>query len=257
MPWTMHLKGLSSLFASHWELRPRQRLDPLLIHVIEVLSLMDMPTFVVGRQSPCLDLWKTYRLNRPPDEERMYDDADIEETCGIPRSLLDLICNIENINTKQQLWHWKGHAGNVQQCHLWEAYRFAAILRAEGSQWVDHLSSSTGEASELAMCRLMASLDALFAGLDLPQYHHLLIWNSVLYPLFVARVASIVSPNFGRWGLQAHDWFETLASKQHMGNARTVKAFLGTFKARFESENLTVLDLESMATEDGKELTLL
>lgn len=58
------------------------------------------------------------------------------------------------------------HHGNFQQSHLCEAYRFAAILRAEGPHWVDSLRTAATTSHQPVISRPMASLDALFTGLD-------------------------------------------------------------------------------------------
>ena len=268
--WTMHLKGLSSFFVSHWSAQSAQRLeDPWLIHIIEVLAVMDMPTFVVGRTSPCLNLWTRYRLQRPSDEKRIYEDGDVEDISGLPRSLLDLISSIERAHkddTKERLWAWKGHSGTFQQCHLWESYRFAAILRSDErhpdvtvpmSDHQDQAADDNVRARELATCRLLASLDALFTGLDDPQSHHLLMSNSVLYPLFAAGVATMASPKYTAWKSLVQTWVQRLSRENPRDNSRTVRLFLEAYGRKVEGRgNDAAVNVESVAIESDKEIAL-
>lgn len=119
LPWTMHLEGMHSILQSHGLDNYR---SPFRTHLIEVMGVMDMPTFAVGRQNPNIGIWRRYcRKNGRPDE-------DVEPVSGLPRSLLDIFACIGEGATEETFWDWPGERGSFLQCHLWEAFRLAGIL---------------------------------------------------------------------------------------------------------------------------------
>ena len=84
---------------------------------------MDLPLFTVGRQYPCLNIWKDHcRARNEPNE------SEVDKMSGLPKSLLDLISKIGDDVTERDFWDWPGQEGAILLVQLWEAYRLATIL---------------------------------------------------------------------------------------------------------------------------------
>lgn len=217
---------------------------------------MDMPTFCIGRRSPSLHLWRRWRSERSVDEQRIFDDHDIEETSGLPRSLLDLISCINDPNVEEMLWTWKGHVGEIPQIHLWEAYRFAAILWARmlgGSPPYDRLQ-------DLIVNKLMAVLDALYESATRAEALGSLTMNAIIYPLFTAGLAvkscSGLPGRYFLWSMQIDDWLDILDSKQEQSNAQVIKELLNKFAQHTTAGVSPVTIADKLAYENDQEIAL-
>lgn len=219
---------------------------------------MDMPTFCIGRRSPSLQLWRRWRSNRSVDEQRIFDDGDVEETSGLPRSLLDLIACINDPNVEEKLWAWKGHVGEVLQIHLWEAYRFAAILWARmlgGALPHDGLHS-------LIVNKLMAALDALYESATRAEANGSLTMNAIIYPLFTAGLAvkpsSGLSIRYVHWSTQIDKWLDILDAKQKRSNAQVIKGLLNKFSQHTTNGASVspVTSVDELAYENDQEIAL-
>lgn len=57
------------------------------------------------------------------------DDDPVEPVSGLPRSLLDIFCCLEEPDCEEKLWLWPGREGDVLQIYLWDAFRAAAMLK--------------------------------------------------------------------------------------------------------------------------------
>lgn len=144
-------------------------------HVLEVLGVMDMTSFLVGRLHPSLGIWKRVRGLRSDASHRVL--GDIEAVTGLPRTLLDIFSEITeqcdgNSHVESLFWGWTGCVGTLDQCHLWDSWRCAGILDVRrrlhcrfapktpgGSLILDTVYQ--GGNNEAILCRLVASLDAL------------------------------------------------------------------------------------------------
>lgn len=254
----MHLDGLSTLIDYHWRSQSPATIDPLVVHITEVMCIMDLPTFVVGRRTSSLNLWKRYRLERSPNEQRMFDDGDVETTSGVPRSLLDLISCLDESNIQARLWAWRGHVGEIEQCHLWEAYRFAALLNAAKFHPTTENRTHQNPADGLIILRLMAALDAVFGGSDWPKADYLLTANALLYPLFWAGVATAQSVSFARNYSQVKLWLKGLSTKQlPRSNTRLVSSLLDDYERVVAADESYTLDPDRVAFEQKREIVLL
>ncbi|KAK7182856.1 hypothetical protein DPSP01_011980 [Paraphaeosphaeria sporulosa] len=144
-------------------------------HVLEVLGVMDMTSFLIGRLHPSLGIWKRVRDLRSDTSHRVL--GDIEVVTGLPRTLLDIFSEITeqcdvNSQVEAMFWGWRGCVGTLDQCHLWDSWRYAGILDIRrrlrrlwasnapcGSSVFDNLDQAAN--NEAVLCRLIASLDAL------------------------------------------------------------------------------------------------
>ncbi|KAF9731769.1 hypothetical protein PMIN02_008378 [Paraphaeosphaeria minitans] len=144
-------------------------------HVLEVLGVMDMTSFLIGRLHPSIGIWKRMRDLRSDTSHRVL--GDIEAVTGLPRTLLDIFSEITEecsgiSDIEAMFWCWTGCVGTIDQCHLWDSWRYAGILdvrRRWRNRWVpnapcgNHVFNSLDPAAsnEAVLCRLVASLDAL------------------------------------------------------------------------------------------------
>lgn len=209
LPWTVHLEGMHNILQSHG-LADRYctaAQTSFRTHLVEVMGMMDLPFFSVGRQTPCIGIWRRYCQPATPREG-------IEPVSGLPRALVDLFAGISLDTTEQSFWDWPGEPGNFLQCYLWEAYRLAGILtlrrhaRAEERQSRDmrgfsawsQPSACPADATVL-VTRILANLDALrLACVERPAEESF-IKNSILFPIVVAGLEVSVLCQNPQWQL--------------------------------------------------------
>lgn len=138
--WTIHLNGLLSLF-QHIQQTPGPRFNFRFFgyNFLEVLGVMDLPVFTVGRQTPSACIW--YNCCR--------HQTGIEPYSCLPYSFLDLLSTIEDAGTEDRLWSWSyQHTDPIQQS-VWEATRLASILYARQNQL--RLNSPTADPASLSL----------------------------------------------------------------------------------------------------------
>lgn len=166
-------------------------------HSLEVMGVMDIPSMVIGRVGPPVGIWKLMRNLQDGQKGGRVDG--IEVVSGLPRSLLDIFASILENDvefTESRLWAWPGEIGEYLQCHLWDCWRYSGILdvrrrtrmRQSGQAVPSTPAQAAAPASELVLCRLIASMDALNRSFELPQNEHLLCHNGMMYPLVTASL---------------------------------------------------------------------
>ncbi|CAI7663618.1 unnamed protein product [Penicillium glandicola] len=188
LPWTIHLVGLHKILQSHGldDLHHPSTPTHFRIHLLEVMGVLDLACFSVGRQAPEIGIWRRYCQPVAP----RYG---IEPVSGLPRTLLDIFAGIGTETTEQTLWDWPGESGSFLQCYLWEAHRLAGILILRKRAITSSTSLSAWR--QPAMCpadtfvlvgRILANLDALrLASVERPA-EDVYIKNATLFPTFVA-----------------------------------------------------------------------
>ena len=209
LPWTVHLEGMHNILQSHG-LADRYRTATQAVfrtHLIEVMGVMDLPCFSIGRQTPCIGIWRRYCQPSSPREG-------IEPVSGLPRALLDLFAGIGIDTTEQSFWDWPGEVGSFLQSYLWEAHRLAGILtlrrhaRAEEhqSREVRRFSlwrqpgACPAEAAVL-VARILANLDALRLACNERPMEDTFIKNAILFPIIVAGLEVSVLCQNPQWQL--------------------------------------------------------
>lgn len=207
LPWTIHLEGMHNILQSH-EFADQQTMaqsNSFRAHLFEVMGVMDLPYFSVGRQTPVIGIWKRYC------QSSVQEDGP-EPMSGIPRSLINLYSGIGSSTTEQCFWDWPGEVGSFLQCYLWEAHRLAGILvirRVNGKARRDSQKGSTGSnwrqpnecpASETILVgRILANLDALrLACIERPS-EDAFIKNAILFPIFNAGLEAAVLSRNPEW----------------------------------------------------------
>ncbi|KAK2011934.1 hypothetical protein LZ32DRAFT_532927 [Colletotrichum eremochloae] len=206
-PWTIYVQLMADLYhleADLGRLLPSADHNFEVHHSIEVLSIMDLGPLIIGRTSPSLGLWG--HLRKVQDSWQGGRVGGYEVVTGMPRSLLDILADIGNSSDAQEiearLWAWPGDIGQYAQCILWDCWRYTAVLHVRRLERRRKMSSSletiqhqveTGETApfpsrEVVLCRLVASVYALYRAIELPESRHLLVHNGLYYPLVMGSL---------------------------------------------------------------------
>lgn len=205
LPWTMHLEGMHRILQSNGLEDVHSASTPTYfrIHLLEVMGVMDLPCFAVGRQSSEIGIWRRYCQPTAP----RYG---VEPVSGLPRTLLDIFAGIGTETTEQTFWDWPGEQGSFLQCYLWEAHQLAGILalRRQANVPVSSPANTVSAWRQPARCpadtkvlvaRILASLDALrLACIERPLENAHII-NAILFPMFMAGLEVDVMCHKPEW----------------------------------------------------------
>jgi hypothetical protein len=164
-------------------------------HLLEVLGVMDIPSMVIGRSGEPIGVWKL--LRRLQDDFPEGRAEGIEVVSGLPRSLLDIFAGLVDNDpeyTETRFWSWPGEVGESLQVHLWEAWRFSGILEIRRRKRMerkargiyDEVPNNNHPDTEVVLCRLIASIDALQKAYEEPHNQDLLVHNGLPYPVINA-----------------------------------------------------------------------
>ncbi|KAB8230400.1 Zn(II)2Cys6 transcription factor [Aspergillus alliaceus] len=195
MPWTMHLHGMYGILQAHGLHGPGEQTE-FRTHLLEVMGVMDLPTFTVGR-STSLGFWRRYCRGRVPSQPSSGDE-EVEVVSGLPRSLLDIISCIGEGATEEHFWDWSGSPGSLSQHQLWEAYRLAGMLAVRHSELLSVPQPQTMQTDKetsrvvvlpstaIIVSRVLGHLDALRRASPEEEAKGSLILNAIKYPAFIA-----------------------------------------------------------------------
>ncbi|RSL82899.1 hypothetical protein BHE90_005612 [Fusarium euwallaceae] len=176
--WTPLLEGLHGVLQHRGLLHETQR-PPLADHLIEVIGLLDIPCFTLNRITVSLNLWK---LHVGPRKE-----SGIEQTSGLPYTLITLFADLGFPEVEDKLLMWPGELGDeLIQMHLWEAFRNAGILHNRavvGEAQDPDFSSSSKPRTEVLRMKVFSSIQAIFDSGAFTCRRPLA--RAVLYPLFI------------------------------------------------------------------------
>ncbi|KAF7523221.1 hypothetical protein G7054_g11848 [Neopestalotiopsis clavispora] len=186
--WTPLLRGLYFVLQSRNLLEHTVR-QPLTQHLLEVVGLLDLPHFTLNRMNKPLHIWDQFVAP--------YNVTGIEETSGLPYSLLNILADISLPDTEEKLLAWPGEVcQDLVQIHLWEAYRTAAILhsrmlKTKPGRW--NLHNGTGNTKQglsnpILLMKSFASVQAICDSKTEAFARPLA--SAVLYPLFVASICT-------------------------------------------------------------------
>lgn len=192
----MHLHGMYRILQTQGLDVCRDQQPPFRTHLLEVMGVMDLPTFAIGRQNPSLGFWRAYCSFR---QKQSADNDGVEVMSGIPRSLIDIYSRIgEGGATEEDFWNWPGCRGNLLQHQLWEAYRMAGILTVRHGQLHEGSLKPSPQIytnpaipeTDLLVPRILSCLDAICRASVEPEGRDSLVLNAVHYPVFVAGLQS-------------------------------------------------------------------
>ncbi|RSL94660.1 hypothetical protein CDV31_014213 [Fusarium ambrosium] len=149
-------------------------------HAVESLGVMDLPSFVLCRNTPTIGIWKSFRNAQDSWEQGRLDG--VEPVTGVPRSLLDVFA--------------ADGGGDYAQRQLWDCWRLSGILdvrRRHRQRYpsVDFTPTAQGdnEPKDLApdtdtiLCQLMKSIEAVHQAFGTPCPENLPFYNGLVYPL--------------------------------------------------------------------------
>ncbi|KAM0341698.1 hypothetical protein ACHAPU_009946 [Fusarium lateritium] len=184
-PWTMYIDLMVKIYDLKNKLNTPGQIpinDLHTQHVLEVLGVMDLPSMAVGRINPSIGIWKSLR--------RLQDDlpdgrADgIEVVSGMPRFLLDIFAGMVDNDpeyTEERFWSWAGQIGILQVRR-----RQRMDKKARGIQGRDDNAAKITPDTEVVLCRLISSIDALEKAYEEPRNKHLLVHNGLPFPVLNA-----------------------------------------------------------------------
>ncbi|KAJ5935276.1 hypothetical protein N7466_004823 [Penicillium verhagenii] len=221
LPWSIHLEGMHNILQSHG-LADKHRAasqTPFRIHLVEVMGVMDLPFFSIGRQTPGIGIWRRYCQPASPREG-------IEPVTGLPRALVDLFAGIGSNTTEQSFWDWPGELGSFLQCYLWEAYRLAGILTLRRhARLEEHRSreprnfsawrqpSACPANANILVTRILANIDALRLACGERPIEDTFIHNAILFPIVVAGLEVSVLCENPEWQINIQKCMR--GSRQH------------------------------------------
>ncbi|KAJ5734463.1 hypothetical protein N7493_003249 [Penicillium malachiteum] len=254
LPWTVHLEGMHSILQCHG-LADRYRTatqTTFRTHLLEVMGVMDLQCFSVGRQTPCIGIWHRYCQPTFPREG-------VEPVSGLPRTLLDLFAGIGIDTTEQSFWDWPGEVGSFLQCYLWEAHRLAGILtlrrharsKEENSRNMRSVSNwrqpgACPADAAVLVARILANLDALRLACAERPKEDTFIKNAVLFPVVVAGLeVSVICKNT--------QWQETIR-KCTLGS-RQDEILLDLLEEMWQ-KNDPILSVDNLARARGVEMVM-
>ncbi|KAI1067048.1 hypothetical protein LB506_003924 [Fusarium annulatum] len=194
IPWTAHLNHMMWVYHLFPQSKNAHRIGDLEYRFsLEAMAIMDIPTFVRGRDTPTLGIWGYLRAAQEASPTGLV--GGVESVSGLPRSLLDIFGRMTNDDVEKDLVDWEGHEGSIPHVHLWEAFRLSGILLARRQKRTQAGSPS----NELLVCRLVATLDALYETRQRQEYAHILATNSMLYPYTAARLEVTILQTRPTW----------------------------------------------------------
>lgn len=258
--WTLHLVSLQNLLDWSGDLA---HLDVLhrhsMMHLIEVLGLMDLPTFVIGRTTPVLGIWKYFRNSLNTAGQTPAEG--VEPVSGLPRSLIDIFARIDQPEAELDFWLWSGEIGEYLQQQLWDAHRFAGMLRhrqlrstrekGDEENWEPPVFI-TLPGTEYLVNRILSALSAILLGLRSDQGQGLLLQNSLAYCI----TAVALEPTL----LHKHpEWRETLDQVIHDSSiSDTSKSSVGLYNILWAAQEHTEapLDVDEAARAMQMEISL-
>ncbi|RGP69380.1 transcription factor [Fusarium longipes] len=230
-------------------------------HVLEVLGVMDLPSMVVGRANPPIGVWKLLRSLQDATQDGRVDG--IEVVSGVPRSLLDIFAGVVDNDpeyTEGRFWDWPGDVGESLQVHYWESWRLAGIIevrrrrrmerKARGLPYRDDDTPKKFPSTEVVMCRLIASMDALLKAYQEPRNQHLLVHNGLGYPAINAGLEVPLLKLHPNWKRTVDDVKRSFLTTESVDLIRVTFELLD---AAWE-DGTSTFDIEKLAQERNMEI---
>ncbi|KAJ9426123.1 amidohydrolase family-domain-containing protein [Fusarium oxysporum] len=178
IPWTAHLNHMMWVYHLFPQSKNAHRIGDLEYRFsLEAMAIMDIPTFVRGRDTPTLGIWGFLRSAQKASSTGLV--GGVESVSGLPRSLLDIFGRMAHEDVEEALADWEGHEGSIPHVHLWEAFRLSGILLSRRHKRT-HSDSPSNEILR-------------------EEYAHILATNSMLYPYTAARLEVTILQTRPTW----------------------------------------------------------
>ncbi|WEW54743.1 hypothetical protein PRK78_000168 [Emydomyces testavorans] len=115
----MHLNGLYSILRHR---KTIQNQTPVASELIATIGFLDLPSHIVGRQTPTLNIWRDYCRGR----------SGTEPASGMPYNLLDIFSLIAEPDAEWHFWSWNTKDLDTTSVNymLWDVTRLAGIIVA-------------------------------------------------------------------------------------------------------------------------------
>ncbi|KAF5694477.1 transcriptional regulatory protein pro-1 [Fusarium denticulatum] len=249
-PWTMYLELIVDVYDLRTKLSTVGQIsnDLHTQHLLEVLGVMDLPSSVIGRVNPSIGVWKLFR--------RLQDDRDegratgVEVVSGIPRSLLDIFASIMDNDpeyTETRFWDWPGQVGILEIRRRRRMERKARGLpdREDGML-------RKGPDTEVVLCRLISSIDALQKAFEEPRNQHLLVHNGLPYAVVNAGLEVPLLKQHPTWKATLDDVRKSLLGTDSFDLINTLFEMLDEAWAN----GTNTFDIESEARSRNLELAI-
>lgn len=177
LPWTFHIHGIYSLLdnshiTSTLEGRARDQLF--------LIAITEIPTHVLGRKTNQLNIW----------DRNCRFHTGVEDSLGLPCSLVDLLCDIAEPDIEVRLLAWPGHQGTDDQCLLWDLTRHAGIISGSNYRSQHRLveqESISEDAVAFAVRHILTSTTQIKSRDRFIAHDK---WQPLLFPLIMAASQS-------------------------------------------------------------------
>jgi hypothetical protein len=172
LPWTFHLNGISSILEDKSTLHDPER--NVRDHVL-FIGIMDLPTHTLGRKTDHLQIWFRFCRFR----------CGIEDSLGLPCTLVDLLCSIMEPGIEARLRSWTGEDGTSEQCQPWGLTRHAGIIMAQNYRSEHRLTEHIGNDALIASSvrYIITTASQIREELGRLSYAP---WSGLLFPLVAA-----------------------------------------------------------------------
>ncbi|KAF5608326.1 transcriptional regulatory protein pro-1 [Fusarium pseudoanthophilum] len=246
-PWTMYLELIVDVYDLRTKLSTVGQIsnDLHTQHLLEVLGVMDLPSSVIGRVNPSIGVWKLFR--------RLQDDRDegratgVEVVSGIPRSLLDIFASIVDNDpeyTETRFWDWPGQV-EIRRRRRMERKARGLPDREDGIP-------RKGPDTEVVLCRLISSIDALQKAFEEPRNQHLLVHNGLPYAVVNAGLEVPLLKQHPTWKATLDDVRKSLLGTDSFDLINTIFEMLDEAWAN----GTNTFDIESAARSRNLELAI-
>ncbi|KAF4440753.1 hypothetical protein F53441_12204 [Fusarium austroafricanum] len=243
IPWTNHLNHMMWVYGLFPGSQNAHRIAELEFRLsMEAIAIMDIPTFVRGRDTPTLGIWGYLR------SAQASPSTGVESVSGLPRSLIDIFARMGYPSVEAEFAAWPGHEGSVPHCHLWEAFRLSGILLSRRQKRVIGESPT----NQVLVCRLVATLDALYETRKREEYSHILATNSILYPYTAARLEVSILQKRPAWVEMLRKCVNLCDAYRDTPNALILEEILDEALERGDND----VDLDKETRQRGVELSL-
>jgi hypothetical protein len=172
MPWTIHLDGIAGIlqYQGVLETSPKEEWRD----IVTLMGVLDLPTHSLGRRGKPLHLWYKHCRN----------EHGIDETTGLPCSLLHELASVLEPDIEDRLLQWPGWPGDSTTCMMWDATRYAgAIMAREYRKHHDLPVNQDSHLVAMSVHMVMASLRELRTCMDGDIWSYS---NGLLFPLVAA-----------------------------------------------------------------------
>lgn len=179
LPWTVHLNAQIVFLEAEKILGNIDYDETHSRDIVLMLATYDISAFILNRKTKYHRLWARYNLGL----------SGIDDECGLPYSLLDLLAQLEDPNTTDALFAWQVPPGELVQVCSWNATRYAAILRAlddsKATSELDIATSLLNRGVSIAglVEAILMSVQQCFLHV-LPEANH--FKQTLIYPLVMA-----------------------------------------------------------------------